>query len=148
MNAHVSIEVGYNLHKCIYRWCGRYEVWLWVCCEYDMNRIMMLKVLMKANVSTDGVYNIRCGCGCVGKDRRGYSDISPLHATKKQWYYQILILNSNKSDINYFYWVQPQNKTYDRYIPKLNSKLQFCFHQTTQIMVLYDFDLFHTYSML
>ena len=63
--------------------CVRYKVWLCVC-EYDMNRIMMFKVLMKANVSTEVGYNIRCGCGCVGKDRRGYSDISPLHATNKQ----------------------------------------------------------------
>ena len=34
-----------------------YKVWLWVCWEYDMKRIMMFKVLMSTNISTDGVYD-------------------------------------------------------------------------------------------
>ena len=40
------------------------------------------------NVSPDGVYNIRCGSGCVGKDRRGYSDISPRPTNNNITIYQ------------------------------------------------------------
>ena len=89
-----------------------YKVWLWVCWEYDMKRIMMFKVLMSTNISTDGVYDKVWLWVCWEGQERLLRHITA--ACDQQ---TIILLNTDtefKDDINYFYWVQPQNNTYNR----------------------------------